>query len=343
MHPPATDWFYARQSSGTASPSLQREGPVSERRLRELAQDGWIGPEDLVWRPGLPDWMAAREVPGLFSRPLGRSLLNAIDRAAVGLADSVQLLRSRLPGQKDDAVDVAPDREAAEAPPGPPPWIERVPPRYLLAVLGGMTALLGITFAAIAPSQLARGLIAGGVAMLTFGLHQEIGWLTLAVATALVEAFSVVLELIREFRELRAEAAAEAAADRRGLPDSQAAGGVPQDSLDAPDRRPPPPLAYAGGSTISSYENESHGRVLVIREPPTKRWSRWVAGLLSLCVPGLGQCYKGEFAAGVVWFFFVSAGYAALFVPGFLLHIGCVLTALSGNPWTEGRTEVIRG
>lgn len=332
MHPPATDWFYARQSRGTASPSLQREGPVSERRLRELAQDGWIGPEDLVWRPGLPDWMAAQEVPGLFARPLGRSLLHAVDHAAVGLADSVRRLKRFFPSRMESTESEDEGRQSSTVPPGPPPWIERLPPRYLLAVLGGIIALLGITFAAIAPSQLARGLIAGGVAMLTFGLHQEIGWLAAAVATALVEAFSVVLELVREFRELRAEAAAEAAADR-----------LPHDALGAPDRGPPPPLAHAGGSTISSYENESHGLVVVIREPPTRRWSRWVAGLLSLCVPGLGQCYKGEFAAGVVWFLFVSAGYAALFVPGFLLHIGCVLTALSGNPWTEGRTEVIRG
>jgi NADH-quinone oxidoreductase subunit L len=38
--------------------------------------------------------------------------------------------------------------------------------------------------------------------------------------------------------------------------------------------------------------------------------------------------------------FFV--GYAALIVPGLILHFFCVLGALSGNPWTEGKTMVVR-
>jgi len=39
---------------------------------------------------------------------------------------------------------------------------------------------------------------------------------------------------------------------------------------------------------------------------------------------------------------FVSMGYVALVVPGLFLHFFCVLGALSGNPWSEGTTTVVR-
>jgi hypothetical protein len=51
------DWFYAREG--------QRQGPVSEARLRELRAAGAVGPDDLVWRAGFPDWRPARDVPEL--------------------------------------------------------------------------------------------------------------------------------------------------------------------------------------------------------------------------------------------------------------------------------------
>ena len=39
---------------------------------------------------------------------------------------------------------------------------------------------------------------------------------------------------------------------------------------------------------------------------------------------------------------FVSMGYVALILPGLILHFFCVLGALSGNPWSEGTTTVVR-
>jgi hypothetical protein len=43
-----------------------------------------------------------------------------------------------------------------------------------------------------------------------------------------------------------------------------------------------------------------------------------------------------------VWFFLVGVGYLALILPGMLLHFFCIVGAASGNPWTPGRTEVVR-
>ena len=64
--------------------------------------------------------------------------------------------------------------------------------------------------------------------------------------------------------------------------------------------------------------------------------------MLSFFLPGLGQLYKGQILNGIVWFFFVILGYAALILPGLLLHIFCIIGAASGNQWTEGKTTVVR-
>ena len=84
------------------------------------------------------------------------------------------------------------------------------------------------------------------------------------------------------------------------------------------------------------------GRTIVITHPPIRRWSPGLAVVLSFFVPGLGQFYKGQILNGIAWFFFVLVGYAALIVPGLLLHLFCIIGAASGNPWTEGKTTVVR-
>ena len=86
----------------------------------------------------------------------------------------------------------------------------------------------------------------------------------------------------------------------------------------------------------------SQGQVVVINQPPVQRWSPGLAAVLSFFLPGLGQLYKGQFINAIVWFFIVMCGYAALIVPGVVLHFFCVLGALSGNPWTEAKTTVVR-
>ena len=73
-----------------------------------------------------------------------------------------------------------------------------------------------------------------------------------------------------------------------------------------------------------------------------KRWSPGLAAVLSFFLPGLGQLYKGQIINGIVWFFMVMCGYAALIVPGVVLHFFCVLGALNGNPWSQGKTIVER-
>ena len=60
---PRADWFY--EAGG------REVGPVTADELRQLVGRGQITPATLVWRAGLPDWQAAREVDGLFANPPG--------------------------------------------------------------------------------------------------------------------------------------------------------------------------------------------------------------------------------------------------------------------------------
>lgn len=68
-----------------------------------------------------------------------------------------------------------------------------------------------------------------------------------------------------------------------------------------------------------------------VAAPAMRRWSRGTAILLSLFVPGLGQCYKGQIINGIAWFVLTIAGYIALIIPGIILHIMCLIGASWGD------------
>ena len=52
------EWYYARDN--------KQVGPVSAVDLKQLAAVGKLRPDDLVWREGMTEWSAARNVRGLF-------------------------------------------------------------------------------------------------------------------------------------------------------------------------------------------------------------------------------------------------------------------------------------
>jgi TM2 domain-containing membrane protein YozV len=58
------DWYYAVNN--------QQYGPVSEAELRDLAERGKLSPRDLVWKEGMPQWVAADSVRGLLPEPAPR-------------------------------------------------------------------------------------------------------------------------------------------------------------------------------------------------------------------------------------------------------------------------------
>lgn len=64
-----------------------------------------------------------------------------------------------------------------------------------------------------------------------------------------------------------------------------------------------------------------------------KRWNSFVAMLLSLIIPGLGQLYKGQPLNAIIWFIIVAIGYVPLVIPGLVLHLCCVIGAGMGDPY----------
>lgn len=59
----------------------------------------------------------------------------------------------------------------------------------------------------------------------------------------------------------------------------------------------------------------------------TRPPSAGIAAVLSVVIPGLGQIYCGRLLAGLLWFLAASFGYAAVLVPGFLIHCLSVWSA----------------
>lgn len=85
--------------------------------------------------------------------------------------------------------------------------------------------------------------------------------------------------------------------------------------------RVPPPFHHAGAAGYAPGPQV----VYVERKQP----SGGIAAVLSFIVPGLGQLYKGQIGRGLLWFFLTIIGYAALVVPGLILHLCCIINAAS--------------
>ena len=58
-----SDWYYSRRAAATG----QQAGPFTWEQLCSQAQAGQLGPDDLVWNPQLPEWLAASQIPGLIT------------------------------------------------------------------------------------------------------------------------------------------------------------------------------------------------------------------------------------------------------------------------------------
>ena len=327
------DWYYARKG--------ERFGPVPLAKVRALAEQGWLMPADLVWNPGMPDWQPAASVKGLFTSSLVESLGSTVDGV-------IPRIRPLAPA--DESKNRSP-----RGGPGSPfggEFFDELSPRHLVAAGGGFVAALGIAFTVIAPSSLALAFTLGGLALAAAGMHVEVGRLVAQAAGNLAQAWKERAERQLEAQRLAVEKqrldveaarlAAEKEARERPVP-------VPPASALPPISPPPPvPVWPAGGTSATGprmVPAEYYGageHVTVINHAPVRRWSPGVAAVLSFCVPGLGQLYKGQIINGIVWFFAVGLGYAALILPGLLLHFFCIVGAASGNPWTAGRTEVVR-
>ncbi len=309
-------WYYAKNN--------ERRGPVPLAELRSLVAKGGLQPSDLVWSEHLPGWMAARKVRELFpSQP----------------ADSVPGVRvpaSRTTPARPTAATGRPAKPPAPSPSSEPTaspafdWND-LRPRHWIAGGGAFLAALGIAFTAIARSPVTLAFTVGGLALAALGLYVEIGQLLAQATENIGKASRAAVERRHEASKLAVEK------QRLDLEAKRLA--LEQAQLEQAARN------QAGDSDaheVVQGPQVAPGRTIVINHPPIQRWSPGLAAVLSFFVPGLGQLYKGQILNGIVWFFMVGLGYVALILPGLLLHLFCIIGAASGNPWTEGKTTVVR-
>jgi uncharacterized RDD family membrane protein YckC len=115
-------WYYARNG--------QRFGPVEETELQRLAGTGQLSGTDLVWKPGLPEWQPAGQMPELAS-----------------------LFRSFAPPPPPP-----PPPPAEFSPYAPPAAPLTAPPTYLAPMFGATTAVdyasFGSRFVALLVDQI---------------------------------------------------------------------------------------------------------------------------------------------------------------------------------------------
>ena len=305
-------WYYARDG--------QRQGPVPRERLVDLVRDGWLSADDLVWSEGMPEWRPARSFDWLCGGPITRTVQDLVKatlhpgaRPDPPVAHPLNI--PHQPRQRSDLVD----------------W-DRLEASHLLAAAGAFLATLGIAFTVIARTRFALAVTLVGLVLLGLGRRRESAWLLRQAWGNLVQSWREIASHRAEARRLEAErkrtAAELAAAAEPPPPSGETVAPVATAAL-------PPPLPAAPPSPRSAATRR------IVYEPPVRRWRPGLAGLMSLFVPGLGQLYKGQWLNAVAWFLVVAAGYAALVIPGILLHACCILGAFSGDPWTKGRTVYV--
>ena len=320
------DWHFTRNK--------ERQGPVSFAKLKEMAREGWLDRDDLVWHSGLKEWTPAAQVQGLFGTSVSQMLQQAISGngepkpAGNGPAARPPEMPVKISTRK---IKLDRSRQSSVN------WHD-LAPRHVLAACGGFLATLGIAFTVIAQSRLALAFTLSGLCIAAAGLSVEIGQLLAQAVHNIGKASKEAAD-----RRLRAQ---EIALEKRRLDlevaqlaqqDKHLERILPADPVPVSAQRQPVGISPAG----SYVQDGLGGNVVVINQPPARLWSPGLAAALSFFLPGLGQLYKGQFINGVVWFFAVMFGYAALILPGLILHFFCVLGALSGNPWGEAKTTVV--
>lgn len=93
-------WHYAKNG--------QQMDPVSSGQLKQLAQNGSLSPDDLVWKPGMANWVPASKVAGLFPN---NSVTSSPPPAPAPAADEAEPLfddvplKRRRPADDEDLED----------------------------------------------------------------------------------------------------------------------------------------------------------------------------------------------------------------------------------------------
>lgn len=99
------EWYYAHGD--------RQAGPVPPAELKQLADGGELLPDDLVWREGMEQWVAARNVKGLFEGTVTKAA-ETPSKAVEAFDESIQPV-SPMPSTAPDLL-AAPGKTALDYP-----------------------------------------------------------------------------------------------------------------------------------------------------------------------------------------------------------------------------------
>lgn len=102
----AIEWYYARGG--------EQFGPYSAADIKRLADAGKILPDDLVWRDGMDEWIAARKVKGIFGDAGGGAKPSAKRGSDFSVAPAPPAPSPRDDDTAEDAAVAAPEPEPAD-------------------------------------------------------------------------------------------------------------------------------------------------------------------------------------------------------------------------------------
>jgi hypothetical protein len=103
----AADWFLARGGQ-------QRVGPLTAQQLKQMAAAGQVTGNDLVWKEGMAQWVAASQVKGLLGGSSGSQVLQPDAVATVPAPAAVPMEASEpapMAIEEDAGVRVTRDGE----------------------------------------------------------------------------------------------------------------------------------------------------------------------------------------------------------------------------------------
>jgi hypothetical protein len=146
-------WHYTREG--------QQHGPIEEQELRRLAETDGLQRSDLVWTPGMPQWLQAGDARWLFRDPAATPATEPASDPALS-RESVTSTQAPRPRTVPEPPPVAPAPDPAALyrmvqdlftpPRNPPPRTPRTPKSW--GWVGAVVFFIGILlFAAIRSSN----------------------------------------------------------------------------------------------------------------------------------------------------------------------------------------------
>jgi len=281
-------------------------GPTTAARLRELAAHGKLSQDDVIRRGENGDWFRAGDIPGLFDSTCGADgdgellrdpLVNLAAQAAgtVGKAAGVVGKAALQIGNAAKGV-IARRLQERSLPPAIQSPIKLPEPSEVIVPAE--------------PMLLIEAPVDDEITLCPFCNE------TIKKAAKKCKHCGEILDVV--LRQIHQKSAEPAPAVAARAP-----------VIRITNVNTATPTVHANSTNVNAATavatTANNGRRV-------KRWSRFVAALLSLLIPGLGQLYKGQPIRGVLWFFLVAAAYTAG-IPGFVLHVCCILGATMGDPY----------